>query len=330
MVKVWKTALAITAAALAMAGCRERGEYKMQVQGAPYELVVVADHPTWDGAVGDTLRSMFHEQFPMVNRQETRFDLLRVLPEGFKKLVVRHRNILILNVDKQFAEPSVGLYNDLYAAPQTVITANAPDAASMLDLIVANRDDVMLLFEDAERRRDVAQASKHTPEPVKKLINEKFGFDMGTGSGFAVRSEAENFLWLSYEMPASSQGIIIYTYPFSGLKDFDRANLLKRRDEFAAFVPGENPGSHMTTNPDYTELVYKKIDGRQWAEMHGFWDVKGDFMGGPFVNYSTLDAANQRVVAIDFYVYSPDPRLSQRNYKKQLEHYLYTVKFPGQ
>ncbi len=321
----------MVAAALMITGCAggETG-YKQPSQGAPYEIVVVAGHAEWDGAVGDTLRAMFQKRFPMINREEPRFDVLRVLPEGFKRLITRHRNIMILNVDKQYAEPSLELLRDVYAKGQIVLVAKASDDAALLGLIDAERDDIILLLEHAERERDVANANGFTPKEIATLIKDKFGIEMGTGSGFTVRSESDNFLWISYEMPTASQGIIIYDYPFSGLKDFDMENLLRRRDEFVSRIPGENPGSHMITNPEMTELVYKKIDGRQWSEMHGFWDVKGDFMGGPYVNYSTLDAPNQRVVAIDFYVYSPNPQLKQRNYKRQLEHYLYTVRFPQQ
>ncbi len=188
----------------------------------------------------------------------------------------------------------------------------------------------MLVLETAEKDRDVADAMGHTPRAVSTLITEKFGFEISTGPGYKVRAESEDFLWLSYEMPTASQGIIIYTYPFSGVRDFEKENLLRRRDEFVSRIPGENPGSHMSTNPELIEGIYKKINNRQWAEISGMWDVEGDFMGGPYRNYSTLDAANQRIVAIDFYVYSPDPRLSQRNYIRQLEHLLYTVRISGQ
>jgi hypothetical protein len=301
--------------------------------GAPYEIIVVADHQVWDGPAGDTLRSMFHKAYPMINREETMFDVLRVLPSGFKKLNTRHRNVLITAVDPSATQAGLSMSSDVYARPQTVLRAVAPDLASLSQLLGERRDDIMLLLENAEKDRDVAAATTHTPTQIAALIKEKFGFEMSTGPGYVVQkmeNESDDFLWLRYEMPTADQGIVIYTYPFSGVKDFDRENLLKRRDEFAARIPGENPGSHMATNPDFTSLVYKKIDGRRWSEMHGFWDVTGDFMGGPYTNYSTLDAANQRVIAVDFYVYSPDPRLSQRNYIKQLEHLLYTVGISGE
>ncbi|MDR2890961.1 MAG: DUF4837 family protein [Alistipes sp.] len=335
MAKFSKTIAAVLlvagAAGIASCGGGKGGDggFKPESQGAPYEIVVVADHAEWDGPVGDTLRAMFYAPVPMVNRQETVFDVLRTLPDGFRKLVTRHPNVLIVDIDEKYAEPAIKMAENVYAAPQMVISATAPDEASMAVLVDANRSDIMDLLENAERARDVADARDHTPEEVAELIRTKFGFEMGMGPGYTVRKEADDFLWISYETPTGSQGIIIYTYPFSGIKDFDLENLVTRRDRFAGLIPGENPGSHMSTNPDFTELVYRRINDRQWSEMRGFWDVAGDYMGGPYTNYSTLDVAGQRVVAIDFYVYQPNPRMSQRNYRKQLEHYLYTVAFPS-
>ena len=61
--------------------------------------------------------------------------------------------------------------------------------------------------------------------------------------------------------------------------------------------------------------------------MRGFWDVEGDFMGGPFVSYTTVDTATDRVVTLDCYVYSP--KLPKRNYMREVEHLLHLVKFPA-
>ncbi len=327
---------AMLCAVLIFAGCGGNGEdrgsssgYKVKSQGAPYELMVVADHGVWNGQPGDTIRSIFYKPMPMVSHQETIYDVLRVLPGGFRKLVTKHPNILILNVGKQFDDPGIELHYDVYAAPQIVLTADAPDNDAMVRLLGTRRDEIVQLLEKAERDRDLADARRYGPAPIKNLIKAKFGFDMDVTPGFTVRNDKENFLWISYEMPMSSQGVIIYTYPFSGdVKDFAQESLLRRRDEFTGLIPGENPGSHMSTNPEFIELSYNQIDGRSWSEMHGFWDVTDDFMGGPYTNYSTLDAANQRVIGIDFYVFSPNPRLSQRNYIRQLEHFIYSVRIP--
>jgi hypothetical protein len=323
-------ATALAALTLLATNCGGESAFKPNAQGAPYEIVVVADHDVWNGAAGDSLRAMFYQQVPNINRQETTFDVLRVLPGDFKKLIARHRNVLQVSVDPAVTEPNLVVAHDAYAQPQIVLRAVAPSLGALAQMVGDNSEDILLALESAEKGRDVAAASGHTPEAIATRIKEKFGFEISTGPGYTIRADGEDFLWLSYEMPTSSQGVVIYTYPFSGVKDFDRENLFARRDEFVARIPADNPGSYMITVAEINELKYKKIDGRRWAEMSGLWDVEGDFMGGPYRNYSTLDAANQRVVAIDFYVYSPDPRLSQRNYIRQLEHLIYTVNIPGE
>ena len=59
--------------------------------------------------------------------------------------------------------------------------------------------------------------------------------------------------------------------------------------------------------------------------MRGFWDVEGDFMGGPFVSYTTVDTATDRVFTLDCYVYSP--KLPKRNYMREVEHLLHLAAF---
>jgi hypothetical protein len=67
-----------------------------------------------------------------------------------------------------------------------------------------------------------------------------------------------------------------------------------------------------------------EINGRQWTEMRGWWEVANDFMGGPFVSYVTVDAAASEALVIAFGLYAPeDP---QRNLLRELEHLIYTLK----
>ena len=55
------------------------------------------------------------------------------------------------------------------------------------------------------------------------------------------------------------------------------------------------------------------------------------YTSGPFVSYTTVDTATNRVFTLDCYVYAPDlnkPR--KRNYMRGLEHLLYSVRVPRQ
>jgi hypothetical protein len=65
---------------------------------------VVCDQPEWQGALGDTLRSILTEPVAGLNQREPLFDVLRVLPSGFENLVTRHRNVLQVLVDAEVEE----------------------------------------------------------------------------------------------------------------------------------------------------------------------------------------------------------------------------------
>ena len=38
----------------------------------------------------------------------------------------------------------------------------------------------------------------------------------------------------------------------------------------------------------------------------GWWKVKGDWMGGPFVSYAVYDKTKQRIIVADGFVYGPN------------------------
>lgn len=129
---------------------------------------------------------------------------------------------------------------------------------------------------------------------------------MTVPKGYVLAADEKDFLWARYEYPTASQGFFIYSYPYQGKESLSPGALLAARNKFAARIPGPADGSYMTTSeafePDYRMF---RLEGRLWCELRGFWDVHGDFMGGPFVSYTTVDTATGRVFTIDCYVYSP-------------------------
>lgn len=74
-------------------------------------------------------------------------------------------------------------------------------------------------------------------------------------------------------------------------------------------------------NPYSKEINFNGIYA---IETRCLWKVEGDFMGGPFINYTYIDEKNNRVIMLDGYLYSP--RKPKRDLLKQLEAILYTYK----
>ena len=79
----------------------------------------------------------------------------------------------------------------------------------------------------------------------------------------------------------------------------------------------------MPLKPLYRTVV---VNGKEWIEMRGFWDVENDYMGGPFVSYTTINDATNEVFTIDCYVHSP--KYGKRNFIRPLEHLVYLISFP--
>ena len=297
-------------------------------QGAPYEVIVVCKNDVWSGAAGDTLRSILRQPVPTNNQYEPLYDVLRVAPENFKNLLERHRNVLKLLVDPTVENTGIGVQYDVTARPQIMILAQAPTQEALTALIAENGENLVQVLESAERDRTIAFGKKFGVQELEKLINEKFGIKMHIPKGYSLRNATDDFLWASYEFPTASQGFFVYSYPYEGPKSLSLKALTAARNKYAANIPGPSDGSYMTTlgeyEPDYRMM---RIEGRLWVEMRGLWDVANDFMGGPFVSYSTVDTATNRVFTIDCYVYSP--KLGKRNFLRPLEHLVYMTEFPA-
>ena len=300
----------------------------MTAQGRPYELVVVCGHDTWNSPLGDSLRTVFTAPVAYLNQTEPLFDLLRINPNGYTGTVARHRNILKVVVDPTLEQTRAGVQYDLTAQPQVIVTLQGPSQEAVTAYLSEHRAEMVQLFEQAERSRSIRFTERYFASEVSKVLEERFGVEMKVPRGYVVAVSQPDFVWARYEYPQASQGFFVYSYPYEGPQSLTPEALLAARNRFAARIPGPTDGSYMTTSevvaPDYRMF---RLEGRLWCELRGFWDVAGDFMGGPFVSFTTVDTRTNRVFTLDGYVYSP--KLHKRNFVRGVEHLLYQVKFPS-
>ncbi len=302
---------------------------RKSAQGKPYELIVVCPQAEWTGEVGDTLRSILTAPIPYLNQTEPLFDVLRVTERGFTNVVADHRNVLKVLVDPSQEATSVAVQYDVTSEPQIVMTLQGPDQQSLVAYLSEHRAELVQILEKTERDRSVKYNEAYGNPGIEQAIRRSFGVEMHVPKGYTLAADTPDFLWARYEYPTASQGFIIYSYPYEGKQSLSPEALLAARNRFAARIPGPSDGSYMTTSevfpPDYRMF---RLEGRLWCELRGFWDVAGDFMGGPFVSYTTVDTATNRIFTLDCYVYSP--KQHKRNFMRGVEHLLYGISFPEQ
>ncbi|MDR2885950.1 MAG: DUF4837 family protein [Rikenellaceae bacterium] len=326
-----KRLIAIAALAAVLASCGGGGgERKPASSGGLYEVFVVCTDERWDGALGDTLRAIMTTPVQMINQQEPSFTLLHILPTGFNPTIARHRNILSVKNGAEFAQPSITAQYDVYSSPQLVVQVTGPTPGSITQYLSDNRAELMHIFELAERDRSVALAARFNERALGEMIKKKFDVELDVPKGYKLRTESEDFIWMSHERPIISQGFFIYSFPYEGKEDFDPEYMIARRNEFGSRIPGPSDGSYMSTFTEDEDLApvvsYMVVNGRHWARMNGFWEVEGDYMGGPFVTYATLNPVTRRVVVLDCYLFSP--KHPKRNFFRQLEHLVFSVRVP--
>jgi len=65
-----------------------------------------------------------------------------------------------------------------------------------------------------------------------------------------------------------------------------------------------------------------KINGQDFVEIRGLWELNKGYMGGPFLSHSTLDKVTNEIVTVEAYVYNPNNK--KRNLMRQMEAIVYS------
>ncbi|MBE9488631.1 MAG: DUF4837 family protein [Bacteroidetes bacterium] len=314
-----------------LTSCKNTDEkkYLKNSLGNPYEMFLVMKPDLWNGEIGHSVKKAMTVEDKMLNFSEPAFDVLYVTSKSFRGLTREHRNVVIARINKKYKKAEVLSQLNKYSQPQLLVVIQAPDSTSLSNIIRDKGDSILSMFEREEMIRFSKRVNTKGSKVVQDSIKKLFGFKMAIPSGVIVRHIIKDsmFMWNSYEMPESSQGVVIYTYPYDG-KKITIKSIIKQRNHFVKLIPGALKGSYMTTSDMVKpELKIIKVRNRIWYKTRGFWNVKNDFMGGPFTSFTYVDRGNKVVYVIDNYVYSPNPHKGQRNYIRQLESIVNSVKF---
>ena len=307
--------------------------------GRPYEMVLICGQNEWQSELGDTLRVVFKQPVAEIVQYEPMYDVIRIMPNNFKSLTKKHRNIVSIVVDESISESEIKVDYDVTAQPQVFVTVKGHDNASVAKFVSDNRENLHYVLEKAERDRFINYARQYYSDSMFELIKQNFGVNMYIPDNYKIRTTSDDMVWISQEYPASSKGFFIYKYPYEGKQSLTAEALIKARNRFASRIPGPVDGSYMITvdkisddkgleyvpfHPDYRTI---RIGDHPWVEMVGLWDVENYFMGGPFVSYTTVNQATKEVITIDCYIYSP--KEEKRNMMRDLQHLVYMVDFPN-
>ena len=311
-------------AIITMISCKNGPRLMPSISGKAGEVVVVVNKGYWESDPGIALRSILAIDQPYLPQREPAFTLVNIPENAFTSIFQVHRNIVIVSIKEEFKATKIVYQENVWAAPQIVITISSPDAKSAAEEIYNQSNKLANSILQAERNRNIANAKKYEERGLRALVTESFGGSPYYPTGYNLRKKTDDFIWISYETTGTNQGIFIYRVPFKDSTDFSRENLINIRNSvMQQNVPGQLENTYMITNqllePGLQWITYKQ---RTFAELRGLWEVQNDFMGGPFVSHFFLDKDGKNIIGLEAFVYAP--RFGKRNYLRQVESIIYS------
>jgi hypothetical protein len=315
----------------AFTSCQDGGTgLTKNVTGKAGELVVVISEDAWEGNTGKLIRETLAQEHLALPQDEPLFDLIKVPHEAFRSIFKTTRNILQTRISPNMDSSGITFQENLWASPQSIVTIQALNENEFQQIFEENKNKIMSYFLKAERDRLTMNYNRYYERGIFNRLDEKFGLTMKVAPGFQIATERDDFIWLRYETPNISQGIILYSFPYVSDSAFTASYQMKIRDSILrANVPGPTQGSYMATERR-VEQVYnaRPHNGNYATEMRGLWRLMNDFMGGPYISLAQLDIENQRVIVAYGYVYAPNR--DKRNFVRQVEAMIYTLALNNQ
>ena len=154
---------------------------------------------------------------------------------------------------------------------------------------------------------------------------EKKGIKIYIPKSYVIVTENEDFIWMRKETRKSSLNLMLYTIPIRNDMGLNPNSLAIRDSISKIYVRSYVETSYMQVEEAYLPYVKGKLlDNMVCVVSKGVWDMKNDFMGGPFVNYLVMDEKNKRLIGMDGFLYSP--ATDKRNIMFQLETILSTFR----
>ena len=320
---------------ITMFSCAKDGEKNeltlVSSNGRVNHVLFVIDNDTWKGRVGEGIREIIKVPVVGLPQEEPKLDYSQIPPQLFGSMIQASRTIVKVNLGKP---KEMIIDKDVYARPQIVIELNAENKDAMLDLL-REKGNLMVRYIQKQEISNIQKRNKKNRFDSSKLQTLKnLNISLLVPNEFAEDQILDNgeFLWMTQRLTGGiavgdgSMNFLVYSYPMDQDHPFKPSTVLRMRDEMGEkYIPGSREDQYMITEKARTPVFYKTdLQGYECIETHSTWEMKNDYMAGPFVNYSIADWNNNRVIVFEGFVYAPS--VDKRDYMMELEAIAKSIK----
>ena len=278
------------------------------------QVTVVMGNEEWNGVLGETVRNEIATIYEGLPMDEPRFSLKQLHPKIFDGFARNSRNILWFIKD---STPSFKLAQDQFAKPQILASFRGEDQELMAEYVRENASLIQGLFQENERKEKLRRIDKSRANDTS--LEDRFNFRLTYPTAYKTVKDTTNFVWIEKPVQKGTLNLVAYTIPLKEISLNPLTVIKKMRDSIGKlYVPGRLPGSYMITEEAYLPYLFKtELDGKEAYLTKGMWEVKKDFMAGPFVNYKIKDESNNRWIIVEGFAFAPS--LSKRDYMFELK-----------
>lgn len=286
-------------------------------------ISIVIDDQLWNGEIGDSIRNKLASPVIGLPQEEPLFTINQYPVKLLEGFMTDSRTIIVV---KKENKNEFVIKKNQYASPQNVFHITGKTIDDILQIFAKNNKKIVQLIKETEikeHQRIINQSLLNS-----KKITDDFHISLNIPSGYLYALENTNFLWLKKDIISGNTSLLIYQLPINSIKkDYSLiANIVKMRDSIGnLYIKGTEPDSQMITEEGYAPYLFKiKLDNKEAFETKGTWELKNDFMSGPFVTYTILDKAHNRILVLEGFCYSPSKE--ERDLMHELESIIKSVR----
>lgn len=311
---------------IAFTSCNESGERDKSLLpssvGNINSLQIITPNDLWNGVVGEAIRNNFAAPTDGLPQDEPLFSMNQMPPDAFDGFARSNRLFLYVVLSD---EDKVSIAENEYAKPQAGAVIKATSEENLIELINKNSAKIIDIFKASE----IKERQKRTAISLMKTdsLSKKMGVSLKIPSAYRIAKASDNFFWLRKDLKDGTTNILVYEVPLTMIKNDTTAvaDIIKIRDSIGSgLLPVEDDGQFITEDAYAPYLFKSSIDGKFAYETKGTWEVKGAWMGGPFINYAVRDEKNNRYLILEGFTYAPS--VSKRDLQFELESILKTAK----
>jgi len=289
--------------------------------GSFAKVLVVIDNSKWQGDIGKEIRQTFGKLQVGLPQPEKLISTAQVAPHGFTSMLRATRSVFIVEVSDT---TGIKVMHNRFSSPQTVVYATAKDNDELLKLLQEKNQEIIDVFRDADIKQMQGVFKKKRLDDSQYKTFQNLNVSMTIPKEFRTVDDTGDFLWLRQHLQsgiargAGNNNILVYSLPLQD-EDSIADGIISMRDAIGEkYIPGAKEGMYMITEAAYTPFtVETKIKDNKAFETRGKWEVKNDFMAGPFLNYAIVDKKNNRLLVVEGFTYAPS--VDKRNFVLELE-----------